>query len=212
MSAATGTVFLVDDDTSVVIALSRLLRAADFTVVAFSSAEEFLEKHDAAAPGCALVDYSMPGMNGLELQKRLAEGGCERPIVFLTGQGDIPVSVQAMKAGAVDFLTKPVREAELLAAIRHALGKDQASHAARLALADIRSRLAKLTPRESEILRFIIAGLLNKQIAWELGTAEKTIKVHRGRIMQKLGVRSVADLTRIAIQAGITPAKSGARQ
>jgi FixJ family two-component response regulator len=207
MSPSAGTVFLVDDDPRVIVALARLLRAADFEVRSFSSASEFLQKHDASVPGCAVLDIAMSGMNGIELRRRLVDTGCERPIVFLTGQGNIPMSVEAMKTGAVDFLTKPVSAENLLTAIRLALDKDQADRLARAALADVEARLATLTPRENEILRFVIAGLLNKQIASELGTAEKTIKAHRGRVMRKMGVRSVADLTRATMRAGIAPAR-----
>lgn len=206
MSPSAGTVFLVDDDPRVIAALARLLRAADFEVRTFSSAEEFLEKHDDSTPGCAVLDIAMSGMNGIELQRRLAEVGCERPVVFLTGQGDIPMSVQAMKTGAVDFLIKPVSEDKLLAAIRLALDKDRADRLARAVLSDVEVRLATLTPRENEVLRFVIAGLLNKQIALELGTAEKTVKAHRGRVMRKMGVRSVADLMRATMLAGVVPA------
>jgi FixJ family two-component response regulator len=207
VSPSAGTVFLVDDDPSVIVALARLLRAADFEVHTFSSAEEFLQAHDASAPGCAVVDVAMSGLNGIELQRRLMDTGCERPIIFLTGRGDIPMGVQAMKEGAVDFLTKPVLEEKLLEAVGVALAKDRADRLARATLADIEGRLTTLTPRESEILRFIIAGFLNKQIAAELGTAEKTIKVHRARLMQKMAVRSVADLMRATMLAGIAPAK-----
>jgi FixJ family two-component response regulator len=207
MSPSAGIVFLVDDDPRVTVALARLLRAADFEVRSFSSASEFLQEHDASVPGCAVLDIAMSGMNGIELQRRLVDTGCERPIVFLTGQGNIPMSVEAMKAGAVDFLTKPVSAENLFTAIRLALDKDQADRLARAALADVEARLATLTPRENEILRLVIAGLLNKQIASELGTAEKTIKAHRGRVMRKMGVRSVADLTRATMRAGIAPAR-----
>ncbi len=208
MNPTASTVFLVDDDPRVVAALARLLRAADFEVRSFSSAEEFLRKHDASAPGCAVLDIAMSRMNGLELQRTLADAGCERPIIFLTARGDIPMSVQAMKTGAVDFLVKPVSEEKLLAAIRLAHDKDRADRLARAALADVKARLATLTPREDEILRFVIAGFLNKQIASELGTAEKTVKAHRGRVMRKMGVRSVADLMRATMRAGIAPANT----
>jgi FixJ family two-component response regulator len=146
-------------------------------------------------------------MNGIELQRRLVDTGCERPIVFLTGQGNIPMSVEAMKAGAVDFLVKPVSEERLLAAVCLALKKDQADRIARAKLDDVQARVATLTPRETEILRYVIAGLLNKQIASEMGAAEKTVKTHRGRVMRKMGVRSVADLMRATIRAGIAPAR-----
>jgi FixJ family two-component response regulator len=207
MNSSAGTVFLVDDDARVIAAVARLLRAADLEVRSFSSAEEFLRKHDASEPGCAVLDIAMAGMNGIELQRRLADTGCERPIIFLTGQGDIPMSVQAMKTGAVDFLVKPVSEEKLLAAVCLALKKDQADRIARAKLSDVQARVAALTPRENEILRYVIAGLLNKQIASEMGTAEKTVKAHRGRVMRKMGVRSVADLTRATIRAGIAPAR-----
>jgi FixJ family two-component response regulator len=206
MSPSAGTVFLVDDDRGVIVALARLLRGADFDVRSFSSAEEFLQVHDASVPGCAVLDIAMSGLSGIDVQRRLIETGCERPIIFLTGHGDIPTGVQAMKEGAVDFLTKPVLEEKLLEAVRLAIGRDQAARLARMALVEIEERLATLTPRENEILRFIIAGLLNKQIAAKLGIAEKTIKVHRARVMHKMGVRSVADLMRATIRAGIGPA------
>jgi FixJ family two-component response regulator len=150
-------------------------------------------------------------MNGIELQRKLADADCRTPIIFLTGRGNIPMSVQAMKAGAIDFLTKPVSEEKLLAAVRSALDKDRSDRLARGALADVKKRLETLTPREGQILRFVIGGLLNKQIATELGTAEKTIKVHRGRVMHKMGVRSVADLIRATMQAGIAPAQRSSK-
>jgi FixJ family two-component response regulator len=209
MTASIGTVFLVDDDPGVATAVARLLRAAEFEVRSFSSPQEFLREHDASIPGCAVLDVAMPGLNGIELHRTLADTGCERPIVFLTGHGDIPMSVQAMRAGAVDFLTKPVHEEKLLAAVRLAIEKDRADRLARAALADIRERLAMLTPRENEILRFVVAGRLNKQIAAYIGAAEKTVKVHRARIMNKVGVRSVAELVRLTIVAGIAPAENG---
>jgi FixJ family two-component response regulator len=152
-----------------------------------------------------VLDVAMPGLNGIELHRTLAETGCERPIIFLTGHGDIPMSVQAMRSGAVDFLTKPVHEEKLLAAVRLGIEKDRTDRVARAKLADVKKRLATLTPRESEILRFVVAGRLNKQIAANVGAAEKTVKVHRARIMLKIGVRSVAELVRVTILAGIAP-------
>jgi FixJ family two-component response regulator len=207
MTASIGTVFLVDDDPGVGAALARLLRAAEFEVRSFSSSQEFLREHDASIPGCAVLDVAMPGLNGIELHRTLADTGCGRPIIFLTGHGDIPMSVQAMRDGAVDFLTKPVHEEKLLAAVRLAVEKDRTDRLARAELVDIKARLATLTPRESEILRFVVAGCLNKQIAAYVGAAEKTVKVHRGRIMVKIGVRSVAELVRVTILAGIAPAE-----
>jgi len=207
MTASANRVFLVDDDPAVLTALGRLLRAAGLEVLGFSSAEAFLRMHDAVSPGCAVLDIALPDVNGIEIQRRLGELGCERPIIFLTGQGTIPMSVEAMKAGAVDFLTKPVNAEKLLDAVRLALEKDRMKRLARAERANVEERLASLTPRERQILPLIVAGLLNKQIAAELGTAEKTIKVHRGRIMSKMGVRSVAELVGAAVLAGLAPGK-----
>jgi FixJ family two-component response regulator len=208
MSGPAGTVFLVDDDPGVTAGLARLLRASGFEVRSFTSSEEFLRTHDVSVPGCIVLDVAMPELNGIELQQRLAETGCERPVIFLTGQGTIPMSVEAMKAGAVDFLTKPVPKDTLVGSILLALEKDRADRLARALRAEIEERLASLSRRESEILPLIVAGLLNKQIAAELGTAEKTIKVHRARIMSKMGVRSVAELVQVAIAAGLAPARA----
>jgi FixJ family two-component response regulator len=200
------TVYLVDDDPGVLRAVARLLNAVGLPVVTFDSPMAFLDGHDPAAPGCAVLDIAMNGLSGLELQQALAERGSVRPIIFLTGRGDIPTTVRAMKAGAVDFLTKPVEADRLVDAIRAALEKDRLARQARGEREGIEQRLARLTPRELEVLRHVIAGRLNKQIAAALGTAEKTVKVHRGRLMTKLAVRSVAELVRIAGMADITPA------
>ncbi|MEW6037635.1 MAG: response regulator [Pseudomonadota bacterium] len=198
-----GTVFVVDDEPAVLRAIERLLRAEGMNVVAFASPREFLERHDPEAPGCLVLDLSMPELDGLDLQRTLAERGQARPAVFLSGQGDIPASVRAMKQGAVDFLTKPVNDTELLNAVRHALARDLAARAKDAELAELRRRLALLTPRELEVLGQVVAGRLNKQIAAELGTVEKTIKVHRAHIMRKLQVRSLAELVRLADRAGM---------
>ena len=206
MSAALNTIFLVDDEPPVVRALERLLRAAGYEVRGFLSSRAFLEQHDPAIPGCAVLDIAIDGMNGFELQELLADSGCERPVVFLTGRGDIPMSVRAMRAGAVSFLMKPVQGEELLDAIRLALEKDIKAREVRGRLAAIERRLVTLTAREREVLEHVVAGRLNKQIAAELGTAEKTVKVHRGRVMEKMRVRSVAELVRICDQAGVAPA------
>ena len=203
------TVYLVDDDTSVLRALGRLLAAAGMKVAAFESSREFLRDFDPAAPGCLVLDVAMPELSGPELQQALAARRSELPIVFLTGQGDIPTSVQAMKRGAADFLTKPVDEETLLAAIRNALQKDRVLREAREELAQIERRLAALTPREREVFERVVDGRLNKQIAAELGTVEKTIKVHRASVMQKMGVRTLADLVRLAGRAGV---RSGRRR
>jgi len=203
MTEPSTTVFLVDDDPGVLKALTRLLRAAGHEVRAFTSPQEFLARHDPSVPGCAVFDVAMPGVDGLQLQAALSAGGIDRPLIFITGVGDIPTSVRAMKSGAVDFLTKLVNDRELLDAIGRAAESDAAARRSQMEVAAIRGRLAKLTPREREVLTHVVAGRLNKQIAYDLGTVEKTIKVHRGRMMAKLGVRTVADLVRLAELAGI---------
>ena len=171
----------------------------------FPSPAAFLEQHDPATPGCLVLDVALPGLDGLELQQALAASGCARPIVFITGRGDIPTSVRAMKSGAVDFLTKPVDDEELLAAVRNAIEMDRRARVAQVELDALGQRLASLTPREREVLAHVVAGRLNKQIAADLGTVEKTIKVHRARVMEKMAARSLADLVRIAERLGIPP-------
>ncbi len=201
-------IFLVDDDPGVLKALTRMLNTHGYEVRAFSSPVEFLAQHDRSIPGCAIFDVSMPGLDGIELQAALKAGGVERPVIFITGVGDIPVTVQAMKAGAVDFLTKPVKSRQLLAAVALAAEKEMQALELHNELASINDRISKLTPREREVLTHVIAGRLNKQIAADLGTVEKTIKLHRGRMMHKVGVRTVPDLVRIAERAGIRPTHS----
>lgn len=197
------TVFIVDDDPNILRALSRLIRAKGYDTQAFTSPQEFLAHRDANIPGCAVFDVSMPGLDGLGLQQALTEGGEQRPVIFLTGKGDIPTGIRAMKAGAIDFLTKPVREPDLLAAIARACDEDITRRQRRAELSAVQAKIATLTRREREVLSHVVAGKLNKQIAADLGTVEKTIKVHRGRVMEKLGVRSVADLVRLVERAGI---------
>ena len=193
------TVFLVDDDPGVLKALSRLLRAKGYDVRPYSSPQVFLEEHDVEVPGCALLDVSMPGLDGLEIQRVLtAAGGSHRPVVFVTGKSDIPTSVRAMKAGAIDFLTKPVKDQDLFEAISRAEATDADSRRLHSELELMQAKVRTLTPREREVLTHVVAGRLNKQIAGELGTVEKTIKVHRSRMMEKLGIRTVADLVRMA--------------
>jgi FixJ family two-component response regulator len=198
MSASSQKVFIVDDDSAVLVALEHLIVAAGFEVRTFSSSREFLAQHDPAMPGCVVLDLAMPGLDGLTLQEALVKSGDSRPIIFLTGEGNIPQSVRAMKAGAVDFLTKPVDEDALLAAIRTALDRDEITRRAQGELATIRRRFAGLTPRERQVLELIIAGRLNKQIADELGMSERTVKFHRAHIMEKIAVHSVAELVRFA--------------
>ena len=198
------TVYLVDDDAGVLKALSRLLRAKGYEVKSYVSPQEFLEQHDPAVSGCAVLDVSMPGLDGLELQQALTAGGAHRPIVFITGKGDVPTSVRAMKAGAIDFLTKPTKDTDLLEAVRRAEERDAEARRRLSELEVVQAKLRTLTPREREVLIHVVAGRLNKQIAADLGTVEKTIKVHRSRMMGKLGLRTVADLVRMAERAQIS--------
>jgi FixJ family two-component response regulator len=204
------TVFLVDDEPKVLAGLSRLLRAARFETAAFASPHEFLARHDRTVPGCAIVDLTMNEMDGLQLQELLLADGVHRPIIFLSGRGDIPSSVKAMKSGAIDFLVKPVDRARLLDAIERARSADERDRHDAEELTVIYARLSTLTPREREVMQFVIGGFLNKQIAYVLGTVEKTIKVHRGRMMEKMGVHSVADLVRLTEKANIQPARLAA--
>jgi FixJ family two-component response regulator len=199
-------VYIVDDDPSVLRSLGRLIRSAGLKAAAFNSPDEFLTRLGVESYGCLVLDVAMPGVNGLELQTALATRGCLLPIVFITGQGDIPMSVRAMKAGAIDFLRKPFKSGELLAAVRVALEKNRQARQEQAERDHLNAWLARLTPREREVLPYIIGGNLNKQTAFELGTAEKTIKVHRARVFEKLGVTSVAELVRLAERAGIKPA------
>jgi FixJ family two-component response regulator len=196
------TVFLIDDAAPVRDALSRLLRAHRFAVAAFASPKEFLEHHNPDTPGCLVLDLKMRG-NGFRLQRTLQEKGSSLPIIFLTGHGDVPKSVQALKGGASDFLTKPVNDEDLLAAVRVAIERDLVLRREQAELTEIRARLATLTPREREVLEFVVAGKLNKQIAGDLGTVEQTVKVHRARVMEKMRVQSVAELVRLTERCGI---------
>jgi len=203
-------VFVVDDDASVRRALTRLLTATGYQTEDFASAEEFLACGHFDTPGCILLDVLMPGLNGLELQQALATAECQLPIVFITGHGDIPMTVRAMKAGAADFLPKPCNAEELLKIIAQALTKSRREQNERTEIVEIRHRLSNLTPREHEVLCHVIAGQLNKQIAADLGIAEKTIKIHRARVMEKMGTRSLAELVGMAARIGIS-ASQGAR-
>ena len=204
MSSPLGpTVFVVDDYAPGRRSISRLLRTAGFSVTAFASAEEFLAQYDPQTSGCLVLDLAMPAVSGLELQGILADRGSLLPIIFLTAYGDIPKSVQAMKLGASDFLTKPVNDEDLLAAVRVAIEKHRALRREQAELSEIRARLATLTPREREVLEYVVAGKLNKQIAGELGTVEQTVKIHRAHVMQKMRVQSVAELVRLTERCGI---------
>ena len=205
MTESRLTIFLVDDDPGVLKALTTLLIESDFEVRAFSTPQEFLSQYDPSVPGCAVFDVAMPGLDGLELQSSLATGNTDRPVIFITGVGDVPTSVRAMKAGAIDFLTKPVSDEDLLGAIARAAEKDAEARKRHKELESINERLTKLTRREREVLTHVIAGQLNKQIAHDLGLVLNTVKVHRGRVMEKMGVRSVAELIHLAERAGVRP-------
>jgi FixJ family two-component response regulator len=199
-----GRVFVLDDDARTLRALTRLLTATGFVVDAYRDPQAFLASHDAAVPGCLLLDLMMPGLTGLELQRALATAIPLRPLIFLSGRGDVPSSVRAMKAGAMDFLTKPAQEKPLLEAVSRAIEWDRQNRGRHAVRQSVRQRLDRLTPREREVFDLVVFGRLNKQIAAELGTVEKTVKVHRSRMMAKMEVRSVAELVHLAEQTGQT--------
>jgi FixJ family two-component response regulator len=203
MSPAKPAVYVVDDDPSVRVAMERLLKSVGVTVKTFASAQEFLDQATPEWSGCLIVDLRMPGMGGLDLQDQLSARQLSLPVIFLTGYGTVPASVRAMKSGAVDFLEKPVDDQTLLDAVHKALERDRGARRNQAEMQALHRRLAALTPREYEVLTFIISGRLNKQAAAELGTTEKTIKVHRARIMEKLQCASLAELVRLAEKAGI---------
>ena len=208
MTSERSVVFVVDDDSRVRDALTTLLASAGLEVAAFASATAFLEADKPDAPACLLLDLDLPDISGLELQKELLERQAP-PIVFLTGHGDIPSSVKAMKAGAVEFLSKPVGDDELLSAIDAAIALDRMARSQRAELSELKRRYERLTPREREVLPYVVAGLANKVTASELGTSVVTIAIHRGHIMRKMGARSLAELVRLADKLGIPSAMSG---
>ena len=194
---------VVDDDPSAREGLSSLIRSAGLQVETFASAQEFLARSGAETPSCLVLDLQLPGLSGLDLQKRMAEVGLEIPIVFLTGHGNIPASVQAMKAGAVEFLTKPFDEHDLLQAVHEAIERDQRLRQQHAELRELQERYESLTAREREVMRQVVSGLLNKQVAAELNITEYTVKIHRGRVMRKMRAESLADLVRMAAHLGI---------
>ena len=207
MKAPVGKVFIVDDDESFRTSLARLLKAHGFETELFDSAASFMKCGLAHREGCIILDVHMPGLSGLDLQQELAQAKCLMPIIFLTGRGNIPTSVQAMKQGAADFLTKPVDEQVLLPTVQKALAENRRRNAERAQVEAVRARIRTLTEREHEVMRHIISGELNKQIAGDLGTVEQTIKVHRSRVMEKMGVHSAAELVWLCALASVEPAK-----
>lgn len=210
MTQSSPTVYIVDDDAVLRRALARLLREHGWQTTAYASAEDFLTQRDAQAPGCLVLDVSLPGLDGLALQRRLAEDGPALPIVFLTGNGDIPMSVQAVKAGAVDFLTKPVAAESLLAAVRAGVAQDASSRQALAETEALRRRFTSLTDREREVLAALAIGKLNKQIAGDLGIVEQTVKFHRARIMERMQARTVAELMHMAARLELAEENSSA--
>jgi FixJ family two-component response regulator len=209
MTPAGGIVYLLDDDPEMVKALTRLLRAKQFAVKGFTSVGAFLAAYRVEDIACLVLDVAMPELDGLELQRRLTHQGILIPIIFLTGHGDIPMSVRAIRAGATDFLTKPVEATALVRAVRSALELAESRRPALLEIAALTARVATLTPREREVMEQVVAGKLNKQIAADFGTGEQNIKVHRSRVMQKMGVVSLADLVRAADRLGVGKAVIG---
>ena len=209
MDGSLATIFIVDDDADICRALSRLLRSAGYSTCTFSSTSEFLAQYDPEPPGCILLDLTMPEHDGLEVQAMLASAGSKRPIIFLTGNGSIPATVSAIRAGAVNFLTKPVTEPRLFEAVEEALQIDARRRSVGRQHNLLQERLDSLTPRERQVLEQVIRGRLNKQVAADLGTVEKTIKVHRARVMRKMGARSLAELVQLASSVGLLGRPSG---
>jgi FixJ family two-component response regulator len=208
MTETDAMVFVVDDDAPMRESLKNLIRSVGLRVELFASAQEFLRSKRPDLPSCLVLDVRLPGLSGLDLQRRTTDAGMEIPIIFITGHGDIPMSVRAMKAGAVEFLTKPFRDQDLLDAIQQALEGDRKAHDQRAALEELRRRFASLTPREREVMKHVVAGLLNKQVGAELGSSETTVKIQRHRVMEKMGADSLPELVRMADRLGILVPKS----
>src|ERR1700747_1422828 len=208
MSEAEATIFVVDDDAPLRESLRNLIRSVGLRVELFASTQEFLESHAADTPSCLVLDVRMPGLSCLDLQKQTSEAGLEIPIIFITGHGDVPMTVRAMKAGAVEFLTKPFRDQDLLDAIQQRWERSRKAREQQAATKELRQRFGMLTPREREVMERVVAGLLNKQIGAELGTSETTVKIHRHQVMEKMAAGSLPELVRMADRLGIVIPKS----